>query len=423
MWTERRGDWAQKLIDINDAVKKGELIEGSPEHARRMLVPYNIMAKTSAMKGEITKMILSDAVAGYSNLDESGQPLPPGTPPRTIRFEDLIGKEFRETFWNATLSSSYKKIKDEGILAETAQRDAGVAKRKSIDGTRDKQAGLYAVLGYGDSDVADRYLPYEDGTVNYHAEERAVEKWAKPTLAKANKVIANFNPADPNNKVSRQDYEVAMEQKRLAEMIIAGKSANPLEAKIQAKINEPIDQAVRDKYKSDDFPDPTDAEIREIRRGEVMRESRSAFNAKYADKIKNGSLSHDDIVGMSDEEFAMYQLQKTQEGAKDWYDGKNEAEVAAILGKRNLWSTANANGITVTKLVAAAEGQDDSERKRLFENVLMFGPDQVVNDYATNDHMRREFTWPDEATLRKINLVRMAEGKAPLPVNPFPTVE
>lgn len=402
MWVARRGAWANELLTIHEKAQSGEWPPGSPEYENAKLKAYNWQTKNVGNK-ELAAMIQSNAVI---------KTYPDG---KEVRFKDLLGEGYRDVFWNATSSTGYAEIQKAGILATSAKREAAKSKRSSIDAIRDKEAAFHYAAGFsGDND----WLPNEAGTVQYDAETRAI-KAAQSMVKKSSSIISRYETSENHGGVSEAAYVKAVEDKRLGEMLSAGPEKSPFASAIQARL--PRTDADRDKTRMEiaekiaavTNEDPsvvaksiTDGRVDSYLKGQVMKE----YEDKYRNNPNDPSLDED-------QRFFLQQKQANEDAANAWFPGKNVDEAQAILNKRNWWSTAVARGMTVDQL-RSVDGQDSAERNKLWENVLMYGKEALVDEYMTNANVRQMFQWPSEERMREINVVRVAQGKEPLHPRP-----
>ncbi|MBV9349473.1 MAG: hypothetical protein JO026_01865, partial [Patescibacteria group bacterium] len=180
MWVARRGEWARMIKSTRDDVDAKILEKGSPEYARRLLVPYNYAAKYISPE-EYKEMILSNAAFAD---DET-------------TFEDLRNAKYRDELWAGSTSGLFRAVKSSGILGRTSTRLANNSKRGSFDETRDMQHGVYLAMGFKGGENGDGdFVPYIAGDVQLDAELNAY-KWAARTQAAMEEFLArNTERAD-----------------------------------------------------------------------------------------------------------------------------------------------------------------------------------------------------------------------------------
>ncbi len=412
MWKSRRGQWAQMVKDVRDEVNAGKLREGSAEYKRRMLIPYNYASRYIGNE-EFKEMIMSNAAFADD-----------GT-----RFEDLKSKKYIKELWNGSPSRSYMAVKSARILGRTAARDASSAKRTSMDQIRDRQHGAFVTMGFDGGPNGDKdFLPYIDGEVNLHAEERALAA-AGAALKEADTFLEKNTRVGADGKrmitgaVDEEDVAGAIKEKRYAQMVLDAKNdqkKNPLNGRIEQYVTSATGQSRLAALIGNGMPRAlAEKKVRSEGRFEAMREARDQYEKSMRRITSIEDVAQQDKA-MSDfledsSMFLMHELVESELGAKDWYRGKSPKEVEDILNKRSWWSTGTSFGIDAKQLSALAE-QDGNERNAFFEKFLMRGDDSLLLNYAGNEHLKGIFSWPDKKRMGEINDVRVALGKPPLPV-------
>lgn len=429
MLTKVGAPWTQMIIDVEDRVRTGQLTRGSPEYQKSILVPYNFQGNNLKDHELVAEMLMSDATAGESHLDINGVPLPDGKT-RKIRFRDMWGETYRKSFWQGSLSGTFKHMKDNKILGDTAMRDARSAKGLPFDVERDQWTGTAELEGYGGtSPDRQEFTPIEGGTVQLDTPVR-LNNWIKDALKQTEGtkerpgVIPQYladMASKGSSSIPEAEFRAAVETNRWAKMLAKGEAGSPLARTVQAARNltalDPTRRAeIAEKIQSITGEPANDEQIATFNQGQVLRAQRQSVEQKLT-KGTWGDPKNPDVSKMSDEDFYWYKKIKNEANVRDRYKGKTPEEVQSIFNRRSFWSPAMSIGIEAKQLVTAIEPHDPQERTAILENILKFGDIKLIQDLATNEQLRQHFDWPDEARLRKLALIRAGLGGEDLPIS------
>lgn len=434
MWKARRGEWAQKVVTLQDMLTSGRYTEDSPEYQEQRLNLFNWQQKNFP-NGELIKILQSNAVLATNANGEE------------IRGKDLIREGYRDTLLNSVSSTAFAELQSSGVLGTNAKREAAKAKRKAVDDIRDLEVAFHQVAGLdGDND----WVTNEAGTVNYDGGMRA-QKAAQALLKRSEEAIKNYEDTPDRGGVSDDTYIQAVNNRRLAKMLLTppdkGVFANAINKRKADDATRGIDAVKEDiakrmlgyvdatgapamtvdqngnKVPVEQDPAALQRTIQQITERNVdsyqkVQALKNLEERRAEEKLRqqNDPTYTDpelDALGDDDLRFALDAKAANEKASLDWFEGKNLDEAKAILNKRNWWSSATARGMTLEKLYAVV-GQDGSEIGRLSENILMFGSDELIEQCMTNPQLKDVFRSPPKERQREINLARVSQNREPL---------
>ena len=438
--------WTQMIIDVEDRVRTGQLTRGSAEYQKAILVPYNYQSNNLKDYDLVAEMLLSDAVAGYSTVGKDGKPILRNGQPITqeeakkfgekIRFRDMWGETYRKSFWQGSLSGTFKHLKDNKILGDTALRDARTAKGAPFDVERDQWTGAAELEGYGGtSPDRQEFVPIEGGTVQLDTPVR-LNNWIKEALRQTEGTKKPDGTVDKpgvipqyladmaskgSSTIPEQEFRAAVETNRWAKMLQRGEAESPLANTVKTARNlsalDPTRRAdIAQRIESITGEPACDEQIATFNQGQALHAQRKNVEERLAKK-EWGNPKNPDVSKMSDEDFYWYKKIKNEANVRDRYQGKTPEEIQSIFNRRSYWSPAMAIGISAKQLVTALEPHDPQERTAILENILKFGDTTLIKDLATNEQIRKDFDWPDEARVRKLALIRAGIGGDDLPID------
>jgi hypothetical protein len=434
MWKARRGEWAQKVVTLQDMLTSGRYTEDSPEYQEARLNLFNWQQKNFP-NGELIKILQSNAVLATNANGEE------------IRGKDLIREGYRNTLLNSVSSTAFAELQSSGVLGTNAKREAAKAKRKAVDDIRDLEVAFHQVAGLeGDND----WVTNEAGTVNYDGGMRA-QKAAQALLKRSEEAIKIYEDTPDRGGISDDTYIQAVNNRRLAKMLLTppdkGVFADAISKRKAVDATRGID-AVKDdiakrilgyvdakgnpvmttdrngnKVPVEQDPAALQRTVQQITERNVdsyqkVQALKDLEERRAEERIRqqNDPTYKDpelDALGDEDLRFALDAKAANEKASLDWFEGKNLDEAKAILNKRNWWSSATARGMTLEKLYAVV-GQDGSEIGRLSENILMFGSDELIEQCMTNPQLKDVFRSPPKERQREINLSRVAQNREPL---------
>ena len=403
MTTDRFQQWAQWVKEI---AEDETVAPGSLKHKTRLNVPYEYASKYIRPK-ELEVILRSNAVFD----EDSG-----------MRFEQLLGKKYLDTTMNAMRSSQFMALKASGIFGTTAQRDVNAAKRKDPDKTRDRYHAANDAFGFDGGPNGDQdFVPDVAGEVDLHGAKR-VDLAAKKSLKTMGRII-KLAKDDPD-AVESEDLALAEDEVAFWGLVQTAKQDKAKQKSLLDAIGFEKEKAdVRTREEEEMKQEGlTDAEIEKeitmLGRAQAIRKTRESYQKELTDIAREA----DDAVREEktkkllarDEILLIHNQIVAEEGAADWYLGKNPDEIEAILNKRSWWSKTSVFGILGEQFNALRK-QDGNERAAFFRNYLMRGDDSWLASYATNDNLRASFSWPAAKEVREINRVRRAFGRENLP--------
>lgn len=464
MITEVGKPWTQLIIDLDDRVTRGELVRGSPAYDAAKLVPYNYQSNNLKDHELVAEMLMSDASAGVSTLDENGKSLGLDSDgkqkTRNIRMRDMWGKQYRGSLWQSSLSGTFKHFKDNKILGDTALRDARTAKGSTFDARRNEWIGAVDLEGYGEDP---EFVIKKGDTVQLDSAVRRDQEVNRKIAGtygtdEAPGVIKNYLndlKTRGSSSISEKAYRDAVEEDRWARMMQGGHEKGPLAGIVSDARNfkviapmPPLDlqdeaeiineiatnAGISGTSVSDDQvkewrimsriadikgitpTEVTNEQIAAFNQGGVLREARNTFEQK----LKAGTFgpaSNPNITKMSDADFYWYKKIKLEQEMRDLYQGKTPEEIQAIFNRRSYHSPAMSIGIEPKHLVVALDGHDPQERTGILENILKFGDMKLIKELATNEQLRQHFDWPKEDRLRELALIRAGVSGEDLPID------
>jgi hypothetical protein len=404
MWQKRAGDYARRIAEAERKVKAGQILEKGDEYNFLILKPYMHAAKNIS-HDEFEEMISVEAVVTDANGNPyrkrdvlSDKVLVPGEADKPLTFEDL-----RKTvaLWQGSLSGAFVDIKKKKLFGYTERRNLGQRKRKPLTEMRDKWTAIQIVFGNEkDTDV----LPVVAGTVDYNA-PNASKKWIEEEINSMELIIGT--PKKPSMATAK---EKAIAEKRLRFAKLLQKGVNALGEDWLKMSQEDRDAAIykaKQKLKTPlEDPSPSLEKLRDARANLITTDPPNLYYLV------------NELIQL---EGGYPEQANDPSGIPDWYRGKSDDEAANIMGKRERWAPPMIYGLSTAKFVALLEGQDESEQRALWEQVLIRGSRALIDNVVSNENIMNIVGWPDTERLEKINYERhrLYPEEEPLEENPF----